>query len=394
MTFTDNFCVLKVRFFNKSNFALSDKEYHYLIAKDILYDVLSNNILVPVNKYNYWEYVEERNIQVPTFYIENEKGYNYRDSEIVITGIDSFSRRNDLVVIKKIKKAKTVALNVKYEKYFSSSLDNALNDLLKGINILETSQDLNDVEPMGIYKTVTYPNYDAHWSTTDRLEEKVEKILADIKPFVLGDDKKTISNNKKENDNMFENVMKGLEFGVAQDVKFSIYGPAFKSTNGYIAITKDGETYDVSGMTFDEFSGLNYMCPIAADAIEEGDFVRHNYEWVRVLALNEDGTITAHKFSCNEEIVIRPVKNIFGFNFYTKLVCLGSQIMGTPDAKNPFGNMLPLMLLSDKGGMKDKMLPLMFMMNSMNTAKAEDGKQMNMGFDMSNPMFLYMMLGK
>lgn len=374
MTFTDNFCVLKVRFINKSsiNIALSDKEYHYLIEKDILWDITANNKLVPQTVTSYDRCCNSvQCIRVPTFHIENEKGYDYRGSEVVITGVDFSSNRNDLVLIKRIKKATIILLSTKYVNHFDNSLKDISSDLLKGINILETSQDLNDVEPMGIYKTVTYPNYDAHWSTTDRLEEKVEKILADIKPFALGDNKKTISNNKKENDTMFENVMKGLEFGVAQDVKFSIYGPAFKSTNGYIAITKDGETYDVSGMTFDEFSGLNYMCPIAADAIEEGDFVRHNYEWVRVLALNDDGTITAHKFSCNEEIVIRPVKNIFGFNFYTKLVCLGSQIMGTPDAKNPFGNMLPLMLLSDKSGMKDKMLPLMFMMNSMNTVKTE-----------------------
>ena len=173
-------------------------------------------------------------------------------------------------------------------------------------------------------------------------------------------------------------AVKGIEFGVAKDVKFSLYGPAFKNKeNRYIALAADGQSYDVTGLTIDELNSMNYMFPTAAADIVKGDYVRHNGEWVKVLDKSEDNSLKVLKMSSNEEATVHPIKNLFGFNYYTKLLTVCGEMTGTPDEKNPFGNILPLMMLSDKND-GNKMLPLMFLMNQ--------GGEMKM--DMNNPLFL------
>ena len=386
--------LVKVRFINggtSDSITLSAKEYHYIMDKDKLLPVLleyKNKECTQMNGV--------KKLQLDAYHIVNEKGYDYRNSGVVITGVAPVFDTSGYSEIMHIKKGKPVKIPMAKQGYFDfDSVDVFLNTMMRSLKI-------ESVAPPGTYQVSKNPyNYMdsvSYMSTTitkniyDEIDACVDAKLALIQ-------EKTISNNNvKENDNMFKNAMKGLDFGPARDVKFSIYGPAFRSGEGWVAVTAKGDTYDVTGMTFNEFDELNYMCPIAAGAIAEGDFVRHNREWVQVLSINDDGTITAHKFSCNEEIVIRPVKNVFGFDFYTKLICLGAQITGTPDATNPFGNMLPLMLMSngDNGG-KSNLLPMMLMMQSMTTAttaKEGEAKANPMGLDFSNPLMLYALLNK
>jgi hypothetical protein len=73
-----------------------------------------------------------------------------------------------------------------------------------------------------------------------------------------------------------------------------------------------------------------------------------------------------------------PTKNMFGFDFYTKLVNVFGDFAGQASKDNPFGNMLPFMMMSDGGKMED-MLPMLMMMGGQ--------------FDMSNPMMLMAMCG-
>ena len=50
---------------------------------------------------------------------------------------------------------------------------------------------------------------------------------------------------------------------------------------------------------------------------------------------------------------------------------------------NPFGNLLPLLMMKESDSNKN-MLPILMMMNG--------GKMGEMNLDMSNPMFMYMMM--
>ena len=50
---------------------------------------------------------------------------------------------------------------------------------------------------------------------------------------------------------------------------------------------------------------------------------------------------------------------------------------------NPFGNLMPLMLMCGDGGLKENLIPMMFLMNQTNGEN-----QGASAFDMSNPLLL------
>lgn len=87
--------------------------------------------------------------------------------------------------------------------------------------------------------------------------------------------------------------------------------------------------------------------------------------------------------AAGEKKEILPTKSIFGFNFVTKIMPLIDFSTAGASDDQPFGNMLPLMLLSNnKSSMKD-ILPMMMLMNGGNMG----------GFDMNNPLVLMALMG-
>lgn len=195
----------------------------------------------------------------------------------------------------------------------------------------------------------------------------------------LNTSKLAVNNEKKEDKNMFENIMKDFKFGPATDVKFSIYGPAFNGGDRWLA-RYEGEWVDVSDMLIDA-GNICYMMPVAKSFIEEGDFILHKGKWARVdCIVEEDNYISVEKINEQEVVQVLPTKNMFGFDYYTKLICPidgfeGAEGFGAT-TDNPFG-MLPF-VMAMKDGKKDNLLPFMLM----------SGK-----IDMSNPMMLMMLSG-
>lgn len=187
--------------------------------------------------------------------------------------------------------------------------------------------------------------------------------------------------NEKENKTMFENVFKGFEFGVATSVRTSIYGPAFHCGNTFVSYDKATGTYiDVTDLLFD-IENMNYRMPIAANAVSVGDYIIHQHKWVRVLECLDAGRLQVEDIQERQVITILPVKNVFGFDFYTKLFCFSENFLsGAATADSPFGNLLPLMLMS-KGNGKDNLLPLMMMSGGFG-----NGTQMN-------PLMMYALMG-
>lgn len=188
--------------------------------------------------------------------------------------------------------------------------------------------------------------------------------------------------NEKEQKNMFG--IQNLEFGKYKgtDVKMSIYGPAFTVVgNGqgtWISFDKNNELIDVTDMLID---GIPIMVmPTSPESLSEGDFIHYTGVWMQVREIDIDGTITAYRLYDRTIQKVLPTKNIFGFNYYTKLITFNFGENANSD--NPFGNLLPLMMLSEGGTNNDNLLPLMLMSN-------------NISFDFnSNPMLLYMMMSK
>ena len=182
--------------------------------------------------------------------------------------------------------------------------------------------------------------------------------------------------NRKEKDNM--DLIKNFDFGSCKNdnVKVSMYGIAVKNAAGtWVSYdSKTGSIIDVDIFNFD--GKYLYKMPVAIKDIAVGDTVIHNRKPVFVTKV-EDGKILAIDPAAGEEKVIILTKNMFGFDFVTKVVNLFAGFMGGATADTPFGNMLPLMLMSE--GKTDDMLPLMFLMNG--------GKM-----DMSNPMMMYFLM--
>lgn len=178
---------------------------------------------------------------------------------------------------------------------------------------------------------------------------------------------------EKENKSMFN-----FDFGkVASDkVRFSMYGIAVKNIDGrYVA-------YDVKSHSVMDVEILNMPCgdllykmPVAIKDIKAGDVVIHNKVPMFVVEVH-DSTLKVVDIHEGAEKEIYLTKSPFGFNFATKVVSL-IDFTGKADASNPFGNMLPFLMLGD--GKMDDMLPMMMLMNG--------GKM-----DMSNPMLMYFMM--
>ena len=207
-------------------------------------------------------------------------------------------------------------------------------------------------------------------SRLDTMEERINKLETN------NDDVKGKGNNMK---------MFNFDFGPIKDndaIRMSPYGIAVKNVNGtYQAYDKkNGEIMDVDIFNF-KADNMFFKVPVAIDAIEAGDVIIFNRRPCFVFGFSEQGDVIAIDIAMGEKKTILPSKSPFGFNYITKIVSLVDNMFGgeAPSAENPFGNILPFMLMNeDNSSMKD-MLPMMMLMNG-NTGGTID------------PMMLYFMM--
>ena len=190
------------------------------------------------------------------------------------------------------------------------------------------------------------------------------------------------SKEERKGNSMKSNTLfKDIQFGRAKGVVMSIYGPAFPTVDNedeYIAYSKkDDEWIDVSPMVFDRDIALFYAMPVAKDNLAVGDFIFHNGGWVRVIDFDEALRPVVETPKTKTVNTILPTRNMFGFDFYTKLISPFGDMMDCASADKPFGNILPFMLLQDSNSAD--FLPLLLL--------SQGGK-----FDTSNPMMLYFLM--
>ena len=183
------------------------------------------------------------------------------------------------------------------------------------------------------------------------------------------------------NTNIFGNAFKNLQFGQIKtnDIKYSFNGVAFKSSEGDYVVFNDNYTFTNVGNMIIDMPVM--VMPVSVDDIEEGDIIRHNDQYVIVEEIKDD-TIWVVKPWVKEKTAVVPEINIFGFSYYTKVMNFFDVIGDTPNKDNPFGNMLPFMLISQDGDTKNDMTIMMMLM-------AMNGGEMN--FD--NPFMMMMLMG-
>ena len=211
---------------------------------------------------------------------------------------------------------------------------------------------------------------------TVEISEKGLKVNGQYIEDIIDEAASNSMKNRKEKDKM--DLIKNFDFGsCANDrVKVSMYGIAVQNAAGtWVSYDpKTGKIVDVDILNFD--GKYLYKMPVAIKDIASGDVVIHNRKPMFVSKV-EDGKILAIDPAAGEEKVIMLTTNMFGFDFATKVINLFAGFSGGATADTPFGNMLPLMLMSESKN--DDMLPLMFFMNG--------GKM-----DMSNPMMMYFLM--
>ena len=205
-------------------------------------------------------------------------------------------------------------------------------------------------------------------SLTDNIEDTARKVFNEE------------WNKRKENDKMkFGN----FDFGPCtnDNVRMSMYGIAIKNAAGtYVSYdAASGEIIDVDVFNFD---GGKYMfkLPVAIKDVKVGDVIIHNRTPMFVVGFVENtGDLIAVDIRAGEKKTIMPMRNMFHFDFVTKIVSLFDMNGVTqPSSDMPFGNMLPLMMMSDDN--KDMDMKDILMMSML----ANGGNMSNM-----NPMLLY-----
>ena len=377
------------------------------------------------------------------FMITNENGYNYRGGEVVITDyaygdyfINNPSIGRNITFLNEIKyigdtdfiafgnNTRNKNLPIDYKELRKMTLNNLTADIAKvGISSKSVSDSISSISDTinELYSTVTIADTNKVAECNCKINSIVDSsgtslVWAGMPPLetpntvtIRADDfsilktdgtalnvikdcemisskidtlEERVRNMETKNtveNSLMTNLMKDVKFGKAPKVRMSMYGPAFLgSDNEWLSWDKKNEEWvDVTGLTFDE--GFAYMMPTAKDDVEVGDFILHNKMWVRVLDITEDLCLVVEKPFEKERVTMLPTTNMFGFDFYTKLVYFGiDSLTATADKKNPFGNLIPFLMLKENGG--NDILPLMMMMNG------------TKGFDFKNPMMMYFLM--
>lgn len=196
----------------------------------------------------------------------------------------------------------------------------------------------------------------------------------------------------KGEDNM--NIFSNFDFGkvTKDDYAMTLKGVAYRSigdssaesgcSRAYVQYNPETNDFeDVTPFILDiNVKDFLFKMPVATSAIKAGDIIldRQTPAFVKEVKGSE---ITVVDPITREVRTILATKNIFNFNFVTKIVNLmdNFNLASSANAENPFGNILPLMMLSDSKNMKD-MLPLMLLSN---------GGSVDFT---SNPMMLYFLM--
>ena len=185
-------------------------------------------------------------------------------------------------------------------------------------------------------------------SDFDALRDRVQKV------------EECLKNNEGEEE------MKGFNFDFGpvnnNDVRLSMYGLAVKNASGnYVSYdAENDEIIDVEIFNFNN-SNMLYKMPVAIKDIKPGDMIIHAKRPMYVVETPKDGKdLYVVDVIAGEHKFIMPTRNMFGFNFYTKVVSFLDMITDKPTNDNPFGSMWMLMAMNEDQDM-GAILPMMLM---------------------------------
>lgn len=199
-------------------------------------------------------------------------------------------------------------------------------------------------------------------------------------------------NDNKGEDKM--NIFGNIEFGKIKsrgNYALTLKGLAYiKNSNsdegggtGYVQYDPETDSVeDVTPFVLNmDIRDFVYKMPVALSAVSRGDIILDKGHPVFVKKVEGSTFTVVDPYTCEVKTLLA-AKNAFGFNYVTKVVNLmdNFNLAGAASADNPFGNLLPLMMLSGNKDMED-MMPLFLM-----SGGAMEGDLT------SNPMMMYFLM--
>ena len=300
--------------------------------------------------------------------VENIMGFETLEDAKLVSGIEELKEIKNLVVLGEYR----LDLSSNFPKY----------------SIYENKIYYNDIEAEKYWNMCSYFLSPVNENKANKQPFNGQELYvstANTEPLYYvanTDNNKNITTMEEKNmsKNMFGNMFKNMKFGLfnSQSVKYSFNGIAFKTSDGdYVTYNDDFTFTNVADMIIDM---PIFAMPVSREQISVGDVIRHNDTWVIVNEVS-DTEIKVAKPWTKEIVTVIPETSIFGFSFYTKIMNPFEGLGKEANADNPFGNILPFLMMQNDGG--DSMNPMMMAM------MFGGGK-----IDMSNPMMMYMMMSQ
>lgn len=325
-----------------------------------------------------------------------------RMSKLHLINIYIFTNEHGEIVEFKIESEDNVVSCSPHDNSFGSFLSSEVNLLDKAFNYTVQSLGITPtpstmiidnnnittpycttIKSSGDYYSTIATTIDRNCYPTDSfIEEKIEKYLDERK-------KTEMSNTS--------NSIFSFDFGPihGNKLRLSTYGYAIPNKEGkYVSYDPNTERMvDVQILNFD-CANLFFKMPKAISKVDIGDVVFHNNVPMFITDIVDNTRFIAVDPYEGTEKTILPAHSMFGFDYLTCLVSLVDGFSIEPSQDNPFGNMLPLILMGNSQD-KDSLLPLLLLNNGemdMENPFMLMALSGNNCFDTSNPLtFMAMM---
>lgn len=351
-----NFYLITVRFMSRGGcYKFNTKLYDYYITaelKNSLVNRLGIGSEIKILDKNGEELYDGNKLRV-----ENIMGFETLEDAKLVSGVEDLKEIKNLVVLGEYR----LDLSSNFPKY----------------SIYKNKIYYNNIEAEEYWSRCFYVKSNSHI-------QECNVSAADIKPLYykgnINNNKIITTEEKSMSKNMFGNMFKNMKFGSFnnESVKYSFNGIAFKTSGGDYVIYNDDFTFtNVADMVIDM---PVFAMPVSREQISVGDVIRHNNDWVIVNEVSNTEIKVAKPWT-KEIVAVIPETSIFGFSFYTKIINPFEGFSKGANADNPFGNILPFLMMQNDDG--DSMNPMMMAM------MLGGGK-----IDMSNPMMMYMMMSQ
>lgn len=248
--------------------------------------------------------------------------------------------------------------------YTTNTTVNTDDTVTTSINSLTGSNDL-----IGNYTYGTTATNSAEWIYQPYTYDYGISMIGNLTEDKIREILKEHDKEKEKN-----NMTTDFSFGPynTNSIRLSPYGMAIKNKAGkWVSYNKSTDRLmDVDVINVDiDSAKIFYKIPRDVNSVKPGDIILHNTTPVFIETIN-NGRFTVINPYEGTEITILPAQSPFGFDFVTAIVTL-TDFMPAADEDNPFGNLLPFMLMGKdnnnlglmlalSGGMED-MDPMMMM---------------------------------